>query len=214
MIDAGLDITVHPRGATHVVIIAASTGGPSAIKQVVSQLPPNLGAAVLIAQHMPKPFTTQFAEHLNQTSALPVTEGVDGELVFRNCVYVAPGGTHMRIVGCSGRARLSLDSEIDTHRVSPSADLLLESATQVFASRITAVILTGMGRDGSVGLRMVRDAGGHAIVQHHTSALISSMPQSALEEAGADYVVPLDYIADAIVDSVNNTMGRSLYVIR
>ena len=179
MIDAGHDVMMRAPGATYLVIVAASTGGPRAIAKVISQLPARLGAAVLVVQHMPRGFTTNFARHLDQLSTLRVSEGVDGEMVLRDRVYVAPGGAYMRVAGTPGNASLLLDHEIDAARVSPSADLLLESATVSFGQAITGVILTGMGRDGSYGLRAVRRAGGHAIVQDRTTSVIYGMPQSA-----------------------------------
>ncbi|GAC1515362.1 MAG: chemotaxis response regulator protein-glutamate methylesterase [Gemmatimonadaceae bacterium] len=192
----------HRRGATSVVVIAASTGGPRALADVIPGLPADLGAAVLVVQHMPRGFTGSFAQRLDGMSAMSVREAEDGEAVEDNHVYIAPGGRHMRIQGGDGRPVVSLDDTPPIWGVRPSADPLFRSVADVFGPAVVGVVLTGMGRDGAAGLRAVRDAGGGAIVQDRGTSVIFGMPQAAYLTAGADRVAALTDVPAAIVESL------------
>src|ERR1700693_5318196 len=184
--------------ASRVVVIAASTGGPRALGEIVPHLPDTLGAAVLIVQHMPGEFTRSLSHRLVFVSPLPVAEAVHGEAVLENHVYVAPGGFHMKVVGGSGAATISLDTSPTIWGVSPAADPLFVSAAETFGGDAIGVVLTGMGRDGADGLRRVRAAGGKAVIQDRDSSIIYGMPQAAMETAGADRVEAARDIARAI----------------
>jgi two-component system chemotaxis response regulator CheB len=186
--------------ATRVVVIAASTGGPRALGEIVPHLPDTLGAAVLIVQHMPREFTRSLSHRLDLMSPLPVAEAADGEAVLENHVYLAPGGFHMRIRGDAGAATISLDTSPTVWGVRPAADPLFASAAEVFAANAIGVVLTGMGRDGADGLRQIRTAGGKAVIQDRDSSIIYGMPQAAMETAGADRVVAASDMARAIKD--------------
>jgi two-component system chemotaxis response regulator CheB len=186
--------------ASRVVVIAASTGGPRALGEIVPHLPDTLGAAVLIVQHMPPEFTRSLSHRLDLMSPLPVAEAVEGEAVLENHVYLAPGGFHMRVSREAGAATISLDTSATIWGVRPAADPLFESASEVFGAHVVGVILTGMGRDGAEGLRRIRAAGGKAIIQDRDSSIIYGMPQAAMETAGADRVAAARDIARAIKD--------------
>jgi two-component system, chemotaxis family, protein-glutamate methylesterase/glutaminase len=193
----------RPRGAMTVVVIAASTGGPRALAEVVPGLPADLDAAVLVVQHMPAGFTRSLAARLHSMSRLPVAEGVDGELVVANRVYVAPGGLHMRIaVGDDGQRRIALDAMAPVWGVRPSADPLFISAAEQFGRAVVGVVLTGMGRDGAEGLRVIRAAGGLAIVQDQATSTIYGMPHAAFQRAGAERVAALGEVAGAVRELV------------
>jgi len=183
------------RGAAAVIAIAASTGGPRALATVIPALPADLEAAVLVAQHMPRGFTGGLAQRLDDASALHVLEARHGEKVRASSVYVAPGGLHMTVVGGADGARVALDDTPPVWGVKPAADRLFRSVAETFGPSAVGVVLTGMGRDGSEGLRAIRAAGGGAVVQDRTTATIYGMPHAALEGAGADRVAPLDEIA-------------------
>jgi two-component system chemotaxis response regulator CheB len=186
--------------ASRVVVIAASTGGPRALGEIVPHLPDTLGAAVLIVQHMPPEFTRSLSHRLDLMSPLPVAEAVEGEAVLENHVYLAPGGFHMTVTGESGAATISLDTSPTIWGVRPAADPLFVSAAQAFGEKVIGVILTGMGRDGAEGLRRIRDAGGKAVIQDRDSSIIYGMPQAAMDTAGADRVAAVREIARAIND--------------
>ena len=186
--------------ASRVVVIAASTGGPRALGEIVPHLPDNLGAAVLIVQHMPREFTRSLSHRLDLISPLPVAEAVEGEPVLENHVYLAPGGFHMTVTGDSEAATIHLDTSPAIWGVRPAADPLFTSVAEAFGGNAIGVILTGMGRDGAEGLRRVREAGGRAVIQDRDSSIIYGMPQAAMAIAGADRVAAARDIARVIRD--------------
>ena len=188
--------------ATNVVAIAASTGGPRALNTVLTKLPRSLPAAVLVVQHMPAGFTRSFAQRLDVACAMRVEQAEHGDALTHGRVYVAAGGRHLLVRESGAGPVLELDDSPARWGVRPAADLLFESVANVFGPAAVAVVLTGMGRDGADGTRLVRAAGGRAVIQDRGTSTIYGMPQAALQAAGADRVTPLPEIARAIVDLV------------
>ncbi len=207
---AGLRAGQPERPASRVVALAASTGGPRALAELIPSLPPDLGAAVVIAQHMPAGFTVSLAERLDRRSALPVIEARDGDALRENCVYVAPGGRHLRIsLGSDGAARLEIIDDPPLHGVRPSADVLFRSLAETFGAAAVGVVLTGMGRDGADGLRAMRQAGAFGIVQDEATSTVYGMPRTALSGAGADAIVALPDMAPAIARAIGAVQPRA-----
>jgi two-component system chemotaxis response regulator CheB len=193
--------------AARVVAIAASTGGPRALSEIVPHLPENLGAAVVIVQHMPREFTRTLSHRLDVMSFLGVSEAEDGEPLRENHVYIAPGGYHMLVAGDPGSASVRLDSSPTVWGVRPAADPLFASVAESFGAAAIGVILTGMGRDGADGLAKIRAAGGIAVVQDRDSSIIYGMPQAAFALAGADHVAAVHDMPRVIRDLCRKKRG-------
>ncbi len=178
------------------VAIAASTGGPRALAELIPKLPADLPAAVLVVQHMPPLFTHSLALRLDELSELPVSEAVEGERIYPSHVYIAPGGRHMLIERTPDGPVIRLRDSDPVWGVRPAADILFNSVAQCFGPASVGVVLTGMGRDGAQGLRAVREVGGWTVVQDEETCVIASMPKAA--QPYARQILPLPLIADAL----------------
>lgn len=168
-----------------VVVIGASTGGPTAIRDVLCGLPADLPAAVVIIQHLPAAFTRPLAEQLSRTTPFRVREAAAGDRLEPGVALVAPGDWHLT-VGADGRVELADGPKVSGHR--PSIDVAFRSVAKVYASRAVGVLLTGMGEDGARGLAEVRAAGGRTFAQDAATSAVYGMPLRAVELGAVDEI--------------------------
>lgn len=188
------------------VAIAASTGGPRALTEIVPHLPEDLPAAVFIVQHMPPLFTTSLAKRLDDMSVLPVVEARDETEVQQGTVHVAPGGVHLDLVRGPRGVQVRLTRNPPVWSLRPSADVLFHAVARTFGPSSVSVVLTGMGRDGADGTRAIHAVGGTALVQDESTCVIPSMPRAASPFAEA--AVPLDALAAEIAARVRSRARR------
>ncbi len=196
-----VEIKLRPFAATppRVLLIGSSTGGPPALGTLIASLSGVIDRApVLITQHMPPTFTTILAEHLARVSGRPAHEPQDGEPILAGTVYVAPGGRHLRITRNNGTAVAQLDNGPPINFCKPAVDPLFASAAKVWGGWNLAVILTGMGSDGTQGAGEVVSAGGSVLAQDEASSVVWGMPGSAAHAGLCSAVLPLDRIAAKI----------------
>lgn len=184
------------------VIIGTSTGGPLALREVIPKLPGTLGVPVFVVQHMPPGYTKSLAARLEEMSLLPVQEAAHNMIVEPNQVYMAPGGLHMGIESQRGRFIISTSDLPPEHNCRPAVNYTLRSAVQAYSSHLLVAILTGMGRDGTEGCRLVRQHGGSVLAQHPDGCVVYGMPKAVVEEQLANRVVPLEKMATWIVRMV------------
>lgn len=192
------------RSKSEIVTIGVSTGGPNALTQMLPYLPGNLGVPIVIVQHMPPVFTASLAASLDKKCALKVKEAESREVLQNNTVYIAPGGKQMRIIAApDGMDRLiKITDDPPENSCKPAADYLFRSVADYYVGRCTAVILTGMGADGTKGLKVLKEKGAFVIGQDEASCVVYGMPKSAYEAGVVDSVLPLKDIAVAITNSV------------
>ena len=184
------------------VVIGTSTGGPQALQTVITRLPGNLPCGVVVVQHMPPGFTKSLAERLNAISEISVKEAEHDDIIKPGQVYIAPGDYHLRIVpglGASRKISLSKEPPVGNHR--PAVNVMYDSAAE-FGKDVIAVIMTGMGSDGCIGMKKLKAQGGYAIAQDEQSCVVYGMPKAVVDAGLADEIRPLTKIAEAIVEAV------------
>jgi two-component system, chemotaxis family, protein-glutamate methylesterase/glutaminase len=191
------------RSRAALVLIGISTGGPNALAQMLPHLPADLNTPVFIVQHMPPMFTRTLAESLNGRCQQPVKEAENGETALANRIYIAPGGRQMKInPGTSGEPVILITDDPPENNCRPSADTLFRSAAFGFPGKACAVIMTGMGSDGTLGLRLLKRSGCTVIAQDEASCVVFGMPKEAIEAGVVDIVASLDRIPAEIRKAV------------
>lgn len=195
----------HFHSGDPIIVIGASTGGPRALQQVLSCLPADLPAAVVIIQHMPPGFTRSLAQRLNENSPLTVQEAQDGDRLAQGLALLAPGDFHLQFKGDN---QVSLDHGPRRQHVRPAVDVTMESASERYRSAVIGVVLTGMGSDGTAGAALIKAAGGQVIAEHESTSLVYGMPRSVVEAGLADRVVPLPEVASTLVEVINYGKSR------
>lgn len=191
-----------------IVLIGSSTGGPGALSEVIPALPASLPSPVLIVQHMPAGFTHSLSERLNSISKLQVKEAAQGDSLMVGQVLLAPGGFHMTV---DENENIALNQQPPVHGVRPAVDVTLKSLIQRFRSNIIAVIMTGMGSDGTRGAALLHSDGGYVIAEHESTCIVWGMPRSVVEADAADAVLPRPQIASAIETAIRNLTRRPVY---
>ncbi|KPA13948.1 response regulator receiver modulated CheB methylesterase [Candidatus Magnetomorum sp. HK-1] len=182
------------------ILIGVSTGGPRALMTVIPELCQNIDLPILIVQHMPPKFTESLAESLNSKCRHQVIEAKNNQTVEKQHVYIAPGGKHMVICRKGAVLTIQTNEEAPEHGCRPSVDVLFRSAEPVLGGDIVAVILTGMGTDGTNGLAYLKQSGAYVVAQDEASSVVWGMPGSAVRSGFVDEVQPLDKIPECIVD--------------
>ncbi len=182
-----------------VIAIGASTGGTEAIRKVVTQFPATT-PGVVIVQHMPSGFTKMFSDRLNQLCAMEVKEAADGDRVRNGLILVAPGGMQMKVVRSGGHYQVRCGGTEKVSGHCPSVDVMMHSVAQHAGANAVGGMLTGMGGDGSDGMLAMKKAGARCIAQDEASSVVFGMPKVAYEKGGAERLVPLDKIAQTLLN--------------
>ena len=187
----------------HIVGVGTSTGGPRALHQLLSAIPGDLPAPILVVQHMPPKFTHSLAQRLDSSSQLIVKEAVQEETIRSGTVYIAPGGYHMQLDKHAGEYRIKLTQDEPRNGHRPSVDLLFESLAEHTELSRHAVVMTGMGSDGARGMKLLADRGAMTtIAESEETCVVYGMPRAAVEAGGATTVLPLHDIASELTAAV------------
>lgn len=193
----------RPQARIDVVAIGSSTGGPNALTALLPQLPADFPVPIVIVQHMPPLFTRLLAERLNALARLRVQEGKASQKLQRGEVWIAPGDNHMTVARRGGEVVLGINHDPQENSCRPAVDVLFRSAAQTCGANVLAVVLTGMGADGTRGSAAIREAGGEVIAQDEASSVVWGMPGSVVAARLADGIFPLGGIAAELVRRVS-----------
>ena len=187
-----------------IVALACSTGGPKSLQQVIPVLPKNLDSGVVVVQHMPAGFTASLAQRLNEMSEIRVKEAEHGEIIKKGVVYIAPGGQHLKIVKSGSEYKIELNREPAIDGLRPCANIMYQSLENSDFDEITCVVLTGMGADGTKGIKglAAKKKNIHVIAQDEDSCVVYGMPKAIAQTGLVDEVVALNHIASSITKNV------------
>jgi len=184
------------------VLMGVSTGGPKALMTILPAICERIDIPILIVQHMPPTFTASLAGSLNAKCAYTVTEAQHNGIVSPRCAYIAPGGKHMLVRRQGNEVITVINEQPPEHGCRPSVNVLFRSAVQVYGGDVIAVIMTGMGSDGTRGIAALKRAGAHTIAQDEATSVVWGMPGSAITAGYVDYVLPLQDIPGAVAEIV------------
>ncbi len=193
------------------IIVGASTGGTEALKDFLIQLPPNC-PGILIAQHMPETFTKSFADRLNKLCKINVIEAQGDERILPGHAFIAPGHSHLLLKrnGANYMTELSRGEPVNRHR--PSVDVLFRSAAKIAGKNVIGVIMTGMGKDGALGMLDMHEAGAYNFAQDETSCVVYGMPKEAVIAGGVDEIIPLQDMARKVLSKAVNLGAQTVRV--
>ncbi|MFI5178747.1 MAG: chemotaxis response regulator protein-glutamate methylesterase [Vicinamibacterales bacterium] len=189
------------------IAMGVSTGGPNALREILSALPADFAAPIVVVQHMPNIFTRFLAERLNGQTSLTVVEAADGQVIRRGTVYVAPGDFHLTVHRRNGDVVAALGQEPPQHSHRPAADVLFRSVAEVYGARALGLVLTGIGEDGLRGSEDIARAGGRVLVQDEATSTVWEMPGRIARAGLADAVLPLGEVAAELVRRTESPAG-------
>jgi two-component system, chemotaxis family, protein-glutamate methylesterase/glutaminase len=197
-----------------IVAIGTSTGGPNALAEVLPRIPNDFPVPIVVVQHMPPIFTRLLAERLASRSCIPVEEGSAGVLLIPGRAWIAPGNFHMNVIHAGMHRRLSLNQGPPENSCRPAVDVLFRSVATAYGPNVLGVVMTGMGSDGVLGARDIRQAGGNVIIQDEASSVVWGMPGLVHASGLDDAAYPLDRLATEITHRVlqsrSSRMGADL----
>lgn len=204
LLDKPVAVNIHEHSfdnatAYDCIVLGASTGGPRAIERILTQLPKNLTIPVVIAQHMPASFVPAFASRLNQLTPLEVSVAKQGSILAAGHVYLAPGDINLTVEYKRENYIFGITEQQFISYNNPSIDALMLSISVAYKGRAIGVLLTGMGKDGAIGLKAMRVAGSYTIAQSEASCIVYGMPKAAVQSDAVEQVVHLDEIAAFLV---------------
>lgn len=192
------------RPLNKLVLIGTSTGGPKALHQLIPEFPAQIGAGILVVQHMPPGFTRSLAERLDSLSGIRVKEAEHGEKVVPGCAYIAPGDYHLTVKSKKGKQEnelyINLDKSMPRGGHRPSVDVMLESVAEQYWSKIVCVIMTGMGHDGADGVKKIKAREGKIIAEDQSTCIVYGMPKAVVDTGMVDKVVPLNSIGEEVLN--------------
>lgn len=185
-----------------IVVIGASTGGPKAVLDIMQHIPAENNAVFIIVQHMPKGFTSSFAERISWQTGIKTKEAEEKDIIMPGKVYVAPAGYHLILEKAGSGAKIKLTEDPMVNFVRPSIDVTMNSVAGIFGKDVIGVILTGMGRDGLEGVESIKSKGGYIIVQDERTSVVWGMPRVVCDAGLADEVLPLFRIPKAVMERI------------
>lgn len=182
----------------HMLAIGSSTGGPSALQVILSDLPRDIPCAIVISQHMPRGFTAPLAERLDGLCSISVREAVQGAYISAGEAAICPGGFHMSFISYGEDVQINLTESSEEDKYTPSVDQMMTSASEIYPGKTMGIVLTGMGNDGSMGLKDIRMTGGATLAESEETAVVFGMPNEAIKANAVETVLPLNMIAAEI----------------
>jgi two-component system chemotaxis response regulator CheB len=190
------------------VAIGASTGGPAALKIILTRLPYDFPAGIVISQHMPRGFTASFAERLNSISEVRIKEATDGDEVEKGNVLICPGGSHMIFRKRGRKIVASIKEPKNTDKYVPSVDMMMSSVAEIFGHKTMGIVLTGMGSDGMEGMLEIKKRGGYTIAESEDTAIVFGMPSEVIKAGAAGRVLPISEIPVEIIKLVQTVQAE------
>ena len=188
---------------SQIIAIGSSTGGPNALITLLKDMPEKIGVPVVITQHMPPVFTASLARTLDSKSKLTVKEAADGEVLQNDTVYIAAGGQQMKIAsGVRFQKMIRITDDPPENSCKPSVDYLFRSVAREYGSKVTGVILTGMGNDGKIGMSVMKSAGALILAQNAETCVVYGMPKAVIDAGLADHILPIEKMTEQILKSI------------